>query len=303
MDRSFALLTLACSLFFGASLVLADDPVFSGPQVGEALPAFHVRGVVDGDAGKDLDFISSAAGKPIVLVFVHDVNRLSISMTRVLTGYTVTRKKDGLHTGVIWLDEDATAAENAVKRVKHALTADAPIGVSLNGSEGPGSYGLNRKVMLTILVGKEGKVTANFALIQPSLQADLPKILAEITKLVGGRVPALEDLAGMPEMMRNPDARTAELDGKLRELIRPVIQKTASQEDVDKAAKNVEEFAQANAAARAEIGRIANTIVNSDKLSNYGTEHAQDYLKKWAKMYGPDFEKAKAEKAKAVKAE
>lgn len=274
-----------------------EDPVFSGPQVGEPMPAFKVRGVLDDDAGRELDFISLANGKPIVLVFVHDANRLSISMTRVLTGYTVSRKKDGLHTGVVWLSEDATAAENSVKRVKHALTPDAPTGVFADGSEGPGSYGLNRKVTLTILIGKEGRVTANFALIQPSLQADLPKILAEITRLVGGRVPSLKDLPGMPVMMQSTNEKAAMLDGKLRELIRPVIRKSATDEDVDLAAKKVEDFAEKNDEARAEIGRIALTIVNSDKLANYGTEHAQGYLKKWAKAYGPYFEKSRTDKA------
>ena len=34
-------------------------------------------------------------------------------MTRVLTTYTAARAKDGLHTGVVWLADDATEAENA----------------------------------------------------------------------------------------------------------------------------------------------------------------------------------------------
>src|SRR5688572_23335464 len=167
-----SLLTFVCS----SSFLLAADPVFSGPQADEKLPAFKVRGVFDTDAGKELDFVTQADGKPIVLIFVHDLNRQSISVVRVLSSYTVSRAKDGLHTGVVWLDADATEAENTLKRIKHALTPHAPTGVSLDGREGPGAYGLNRNVQLTILVGKAGKVTANFALVQPSLQADLPKI-------------------------------------------------------------------------------------------------------------------------------
>jgi hypothetical protein len=155
-------LTVACI----GSVRAADEPVFSGPQVGEKLPGFKVRGVFDKDAGKELDFVTQAAGKPIVLIFVHDVNRQSISMTRILSQYTASRAKEGLATGVVWLDDDATAAENTLKRIKHALAQNAPIGISLDGREGPGSLGLNRNVTLTILVGKEGKVTANFALVQ-----------------------------------------------------------------------------------------------------------------------------------------
>jgi hypothetical protein len=258
--------------------------VFSGPQVGEKLPQFNVRGAFDGDAGKELDFVKQADGKPIVLIFVHDANRPSIGMTRALTSYTVSRAKDGLVTGVVWLDDDPTEAENMLKRIRHALTAGAPTGISLDGKEGPGSYGLNRNVTLTILVGKENQVSANFALVQPSLQADLPKILQEIVRVAGGQVPKLEDIAGVREMMKRPAAN--EPDPNLRGLIRPVIQPDAKPEEVDKAAAAVEEYVDKNEAARKEVGRIANTIIDSGKLSTYGTPRAQEFLRKWAKGYG-----------------
>ncbi|MGI8981292.1 MAG: hypothetical protein ACR2FY_18860 [Pirellulaceae bacterium] len=260
------------------------EELFSGPQVGEKLSSFKVRGVL-GDEGKELDFVKQADGKPIVLVFVHEVNRPSIGMTRVLTAYTTSRMKDGLATGVVWLSADATEAENNIKRMQHALTAAAPTGISLDGKEGPGSYGLNRKATLTILVGKEGKVTANFALVQPSLQADLPKILKEVVAVAGGKVPKLEEIAGVGEMVRkDPKNEPAQ---ELRGLIRPVIQRDAKPEDVDAAAAAVVKYIEKNEAARKEVGRIATTIIDGGKLSNYGTARAQEHLRKWAKEYGP----------------
>ncbi len=260
------------------------DPVFSGPQVGEKLPTFKVKGVFGDAAGKDLDFVKQADGKPIVLVFVHDMNRMSVGFTRTLTAYTTSRSKDGLHTGVVWLADDVSEAEATLKRINNsnALAKAAPIGVSPDGKEGPGSYGLNRNVMLTVLVGKEGKVTANFALVQPSLQADLPKVLDEVVKVAGGKAPKLEDL--MPKMEApKKDAQ----DPKIRELIAPVIRKDAAPEAVEKAAKAVEEYAKDHEAFKKEVGRIANTIINGGKLENYGTAKAQEFLKKWAKEYGP----------------
>lgn len=263
---------------------VADDPVFSGPQVGEKLPAFTVRGAFGDEAGKELDFVTQAKGKPIVLIFVHDVNRQSISMTRILSKYTLSRVKDGLATGIVWLDDDATAAEATLKRISHALTPKVPTGISLDGREGPGSYGLNRNVMLTILVGKESQVTANFALVQPSLQADLPRILKEIVAVAGGSVPKLADIEGVAAMERRPMKN--EQDPNLRGLLMPVIRRDAKPEDVDQAALAVEEYVEKNAATRKEVGRIANTIIDAGKLKDYGTERAQEYLQKWAKLYG-----------------
>jgi hypothetical protein len=266
------------------------DRVFSGPQVGEHLPAFKVRGVFGDAAGKELDFVEQAKGKPIVLVFVHDLNRLSMSMVRTLTGYTSSRAKDGLATGIVWLSDDVTEAENTLKRIAYAMTKEAPIGISPDGKEGPGAYGLNRSVMLTILVGKDNKVTANFALVQPSLVADLPKILDEVVKVAGGQAPKVDDLlaAQQRNMPNRPGAtpQRPEPDPRLREFISPVIRKDAKPEDVEKAAQALEEHAKKHEAFRKEVGRIANTIINNGKLENYGTPKAQEYLRKWAKEYG-----------------
>lgn len=266
----------------------AQETVFSGPQPGEKLTPFKVRGVVDPDAGKDLDFVATAKGKSIVLVFVHDLNRQSISMVRTLTSYTKTRAKDGLTTGVVWLSDDTSEAESTIKRIQHALTEGVPIGVSPDGREGPGAYGLNRKVQLTILVGNKDKVTANFALVQPSLQADLPKILDAVVKEVGGKAPKLEDIPGaMPKKDVARKVAAKEPDPNLRALLRPVIQKDATPEDVDKAAKALEEYVAKDPAAKADVGAIASRIIDAGKLADYGTPKAQEYLKKWAKEYGP----------------
>lgn len=277
-----------------AGLSRAQAPVFSGPQPGEKLASFKVRRVFEPDAGKEIDFVDAAHGKPIVLVFVHEMNRQSIAMVRTLTSYTHSRAKDGLATGVVWLSDDATEAENALNRIKHALTEGTPIGISLEGKEGPGSYGLNRKVMLTILVGNKDKVTANFALVQPSLQVDLPKILAAVVKEAGGKAPSVESLTKAPP--NRPDAPKGP-DAALRTLIRPVIQINATPEEVDKAAKAVEDYVAKNDAARSEVGRIASSIIDAGKLDNYGTPRARDYLKKWAKEFG----KAKQDKPAAQK--
>jgi hypothetical protein len=261
-----------------------EEQLFSGPQAGEKLPPLPVRGAFEQDAGKELDFVTAAGGKPIVLIFVHELNRPTVGMARALGNYARSRAKDGLASGIVWLDDDATEAENTLQRIQHALPQGVAVGISMDGKEGPGSYGLNRNVALTILVGNEGAVTDNFALVQPSLQVDLPKIVAAIVRQVGGKVPPLSDLVERPEMMRGvrPDAP----DSRLRELIGPVIRRNATEATVDRAAAAVEAYLKDNQAASIEVGRIAKTIVNSGKLSNYGTPRAQEHLRKWAEKYG-----------------
>lgn len=300
MRNQFVFVSLL-AMIFATTPANADEALFSGPQVGEAFPGFLVREVFSENAGNEVDFVANANGEPLVLIFVHDVNRQSISMTRILSQYAASRASDKLHTGVVWLRDDATEAENELNRIRHALAPNAPIGISLDGGEGPGSYGLNRNVTLTILVGNKGQVTANFALVQPSLQVDLPLILDAIIELVGGPKPSLDQLPGMPAMLqRGTVSGNAGDDDKpdLRPLLQPLIAKSATKDDVDRAASEIEKRISEDKAARLELGRIANTIIDAGKLSDYGTPHAQTYLEKWGKEIGRPSAKDKPERAR-----
>lgn len=268
------------------------EPVFSGPQVGEELQPFEIVGVFDDKAGKRIDPITEAQGKPIVLLFVHQANRPSIAMTRILMNYLSERKDQDVSNCVVWLSPDPTQAENDLKRMRHALPEKTMIGIYPDGVEGPGAYGLNRQVTLTILVGKEKKVTANYALVQPSIQADLPKVLKSIVEIAGGEVPDITKLM-QPDVQRtnmrtgdgNSNTPNEALTEKVRTYLRPLIQKDATDKQVDEAAAAIEDWVETNDEARKEIARISNTIVNSGKLENYGTPRCQDVLRKWAEKY------------------
>jgi hypothetical protein len=271
-----------------------DEQLFSGPQPGEELPAFEIAGVFDDDAGKRFDPITQANGKPIVLLFVHQANRPSIGMTRLLMNYIAGRQDRDVASCVIWLTPDPTQAETDLKRMRHALPSKTLIGIFPDGVEGPGTYGLNRQVTLTLLVGKENKVTANYALIQPSIQVDLPKVLQSIIDIAGGEMPDIAKLqqelmrpnteGGNPNMRKPPVADPA-LTEKIRGYLRPMIQKDATDQQVDEAALAIETWIEQDEAARKEIARIAKTIVNSGKLENYGTQRCQQTLQKWAEKY------------------
>ncbi len=86
----------------------AQETIFSGPQPNEKLPELKVRGILDELAGKELDFVEQANGNPLLLIFIHDVNRQSIGFVRTLTRYSMSRSKDGLNTGVVMLADDAS---------------------------------------------------------------------------------------------------------------------------------------------------------------------------------------------------
>jgi hypothetical protein len=247
-----------------------------------------MMGVFDESAGKTIDLVSTAGGKPILLVFVHEANRPSIAVSRALLNFGASRANDGLVSGLVWLADDPTAADQFLKRARGALPEKVPIGISVDGKEGPGAYGLNRNVTLTILVGKGDRVTANFALVQPSLQADVPKVLAEVVKLIGGKVPPVNQLAASGKAAdRMPDTRPSENDPGLTEVLRAVIRRDASPEQVARAGEAVEAYVAAHPKAKDQLGQITRRVVGSGKLENYGTLPAQKLITTWSERFGP----------------
>jgi hypothetical protein len=177
---------------------------FSGPQVGEKVTPFKIRGVADDQAGKEIDLVEAAGGKPLLLVFVHERTRPSLMVARIVCEYAATKKTDGLSGGLIFLTADATGTADWLKVATAALPKGVTIGIAEGGAEGPGAYGLNRKVQLTVLVAKDNQVTANFALVQPSAEADAPKIAEAIAAAVGAKAPTKEELQKFGPPMRRP---------------------------------------------------------------------------------------------------
>ena len=285
MARSY-ILSLIAVLFAISHVFAADDPVFSGPQIGEKLPPFKAKGVLGDLADKELDLIKQAGDQPLLLIFVHTRTRPVLVLVNALTKFSVSQAEKGLHAGVVFLTDDPTTASQFIKRIKTYFTEGVPLVISHDGPEGPGSYGLNRNVSLTILVANQGKVTANYALVQPSVQADGPKILKSLVDITGGgKVPSIAQLSGR-RIKQRPEMKKQARDPNLGPLVRAVINKQASAENVAKTAAEVEKYVAEHAAARRELGQIANRISNSGNLENYGTPAAQDVLRKWAKKYG-----------------
>jgi len=286
MRHSLCLLFLLSFVVAPSAPSAAEDPIFSGPQPEEKLPGFTVKGVLGENANKEFDPVELADGKPTLIIFVHARTRPAFGLTNAIMKYAAQRKKDGLTATMVWLTDDATETGKWLKIVEKNMPRGVEVAYSPDGIEGPGAYGLNRKVTMTVLVGKENKTTANFALIQPSLQADGPTILKAIVAAVGsGEVPDISDLGGPRyQAMQRPNTEQNNVPD-MRPVLSPMLNKEASQKEVDAAAKKVEEFITMNPAAGKELGRITNTIIDAGKLENYGTPAAQMYFRKWAKQF------------------
>ena len=266
-----------------------SDRVFSGPQVAEKLPALKVRLAYGKEADQTVDLIERAAGKPTLLVIVNGSNRPAARLTRVLMSFAEMHQKT-LFSGVVYLADDPTAAMQQLKRAVSWWKVGAPVGVSIDGVEGPGSYGLNRDVNLTILVCDKGRVTNNFALVQPS-ETDAARILKEVVSLVGGRVPTAEEvmfLSAPIHKLANASWRTAPADVRLRRLIC-----TALAAEDDKSARSVatavEKYVGDDESRHAALGNAAALLLEG--RTRVRGKPIVKYLRSWRMKYDTRSEK------------
>ncbi len=163
-----------------------EQTIFSGPQPEEKLPSLTAI-AINGDAkGKTIDFITKADKKPLVLIFQDEKPlglRGLVGFTRLIAQINKMAKLQ-ISVHVLFLgDSPDTLTQQANKIVPH-VPKNVLLGISPDGREGPGNYGLNRNVAQTILTVKDGKVLHNFALAQPMLSPD-PYVLGGIAELIG----------------------------------------------------------------------------------------------------------------------
>ena len=201
-----------------------EKTIFSGPQPKEKLPSLKAI-AINGDAkGKTIDFLTKADKKPLVLIF-QDEKPLGL---RGLVGFTRliaqinSKSKQQINVHVLFLGDSPDTLTQQASRIVPHIPGNVLLGVSPDGREGPGNYGLNRNVAQTILTVKDGKVLHNFALAQPMLSPD-PYVLGGVAELIGQKPTTVQEwLNETPTEGERMDAQSeqkAKFGGKLREMV------------------------------------------------------------------------------------
>jgi hypothetical protein len=156
-----ALLSLALGgLFWSqAHSAAAQDEIFSGPQVGEPTPGFTIIGSSGPYKDQSVDIIEEFAGGPSAIVFVNRPTRAAARTLRELDKGFAARFDQGLQAMFVLLSADQEQSERYGGQLLRSLNMRSEMGVSVDGLEGPGSYGLLKESMLTILIAKDNVVT------------------------------------------------------------------------------------------------------------------------------------------------
>jgi len=179
---AFVCLAAAAQIFLHA----ADAP-FSGPQPGEKTTPFKVLAIAGKGAGTVRTPLAENAGAPTAWVFVHGVERSLVPLLRAIDTYGAANT-NRLRTELVFLQADRLGGEQRIKAAAGSLRLQSPVGLSTDGAEGPGNYGLNKDCLMTIVAARDNVVVTNFALVQPGI-ADAPRVIAALAKLCGDTHP------------------------------------------------------------------------------------------------------------------
>jgi hypothetical protein len=260
----------------------AQEKAFSGPQPGEAMPGFTVLAVNGPDVGREVDFMTRYADSPVLLIFIHQLDRNVAALITPCERFAQDRAAAGLKTLYVFLAPDKIEGERRMQAVTKSLQLKSQVAVSIDGNEGPGAYGLNKAVAITALVGSHGKVTANYAIVQSS-STDSPRIIEAVSKLVGGHVPTVAELelertrqgrGGMQARggMQGGASTAAQPDPpELQDMLRGLIQKSNSNHQVDQRIADLRNWAGAAPRQKALLINKLNIVIPL----KYGTDYAQ----------------------------
>ena len=167
--------------------------IFSGPQPGEKLPPLKVKGINGDTKDKIYDVIAKADGQLLVL-FLQDESGLGlrglVGVSRLLA-QIAEKSKQNMHINAVFLGDTPDTVENQASKLVPHIPSGVSLGISQDGREGPGSYGLNRNVAQTVIIAKDGKVLHNFAFTQPMLRPD-PYVLGAVGEAIGIKPATLE---------------------------------------------------------------------------------------------------------------
>src|SRR3989442_2138068 len=122
----------------------AQKALFAGPQPGERIEPFKVLAVNGPDAGKEVDYVTSYGQAPMLLVFLHQIDRNVGALVAPAEKFARERAPAGLRTLIVYLAPDKIEGERRMRAVIGSLRLEGPVGAPLDAVRGPGAYGAHR---------------------------------------------------------------------------------------------------------------------------------------------------------------
>lgn len=160
-------LAMCVAGLFAAGAVRGAD---SGPAAGTDVPALPVYGVTGDVQSATVDYAAQRGARPTLYCFIpkekwsRPTARLLIRLDEQLGGAAA----EGAVVAV-WVTDDPAASRDYLPRAQQSLQLSrTALTVYEANASGPGEWGINTDVDLTVVAAREGRVLKSFALVSPN---------------------------------------------------------------------------------------------------------------------------------------
>ena len=182
------ILALAFALVGLVSFTVAED-IKSGLKVGEDIGPFDVTKLAGAEkdgtaAGKQLCYRCKNGSRPQVMIFTRSSDEKVVALVKKLDASLAKNSEKQLRAFVNYMGENKEGAADAAKKLCATTKAEnVPFVVPNEFENGPADYGISSKAEVTVLIAKEGKVTANYAFAKAK-DVDVDSVLSSVEKAV-----------------------------------------------------------------------------------------------------------------------
>jgi hypothetical protein len=186
MKTAFAICATVALL---ATVAVAAE-LKSGLEPGKPIGPFDVVKCAGPDdkvqVGSELCYRCKYGQRPMVMVFSRTADGKVASLVKKLDGAVEANSNKQLAAFVSLLGSDRESLEAQAKKFSSsAKLANVPLVVPVEFENGPADYGINPDADVTVIVAKNGKVTANHAFAKGALNDDgIGAVLGDVEKLL-----------------------------------------------------------------------------------------------------------------------
>ena len=177
-------LRMSLTIVAMASVALCDEPLVSGPQIGERVVSFKVKDCTGPQMGGTLCYQCAYGDRPVVAIFTRRLGDDVISLAKQIDTTVAKRSDQKMAAFVIYLSDNPDTAAPALRKIAEtSKLSKTPLTV-FPTRVGPAGYAIAPDADITVLMWVDQKVTANRAFGSETLsESDIKLIIEDSTKL------------------------------------------------------------------------------------------------------------------------
>jgi hypothetical protein len=182
MKRIVAMFTALCLVAVG--LTVNAGELESGLKVGDHPGAFQVKDVTGPSAGTSLCYRCKFGARPVVSVFVRDVNPELAKLIKQVDDVVAKNEDKNMAAFVVVLAEDADKVAPKLEEMAKANgIKNVPLTI-FDGEAGPDGYKIAKDADVSVMMWNKSEVKSSVALEKGKLNADAINTIVADTKKI-----------------------------------------------------------------------------------------------------------------------